>query len=313
MSDVQRGMVGKTIRRNIKQTIGAWLKQFDQEKDKDLIEAIERDYIVTGGAIASMLLGDMPNDWDIYFKTQETARLVALHYVNNYREKVDKFGDGSMIEVKGNDTDGVSIVIKSAGFVGSVENEQDGYQYFEGSPQGDAEQYVDKILDKAEDKKIEKHAVAYISSNAITLNNNIQIILRFTGEPETIHKNFDFVHATCYYTKELGLVLNPDALEALLQRKLVYVGSRFPVCSLFRIRKFLSRGFTISAGEIFKIAWDVNKLDLEDRHVLEDQLMGVDQAYFSEIIEILNKDSNRKLDRTYLFELINRVFEEGIK
>jgi hypothetical protein len=78
---------------------------------------------------------------------------------------------------------------------------------------------------------------------------------------------------------------------------------------MFRLKKFIKRGWTITAGEMLKIAWDINKLDLNDRLVLQDQLTGVDAAYFRQIIDLLNKD-DKPIERTYLFELINRIFDE---
>ena len=60
---------------------------------------------------------------------------------------------------------------------------------------------------------------------------------------------------------------------------------------------------------MFKIAYDAAQLDLNDVSVLQDQLTGVDAAYFGEVIAVLKKDCNKNIDRTYLFELINRVFD----
>ena len=147
-----------------------------------------------------------------------------------------------------------------------------------------------------------------ITSNAITLANNVQVVLRFVGPAEEIHKNYDFVHATNYYTSEKGLVLHQAALESILARELKYVGSLYPVCSIFRIKKFINRGWTITAGETLKILFDVHKLDLCNIEVLKDQLTGVDTTYFEAMIHSL-RANERNIDRHYLFEVINRVFD----
>ena len=117
------------------------------------------------------------------------------------------------------------------------------------------------------------------------------------------------MHTTNYYTEAEGLVLNIDAVISTITKELRYVGSRYPICSLFRIRKFLKREWTITAAELFKISWDINKLELENFDVLQEQLVGVDAAYFQEIISILKKEyeSGKPLERTYLFELLARV------
>lgn len=60
------------------------------------------------------------------------------------------------------------------------------------------------------------------------------------------------------------------------------------------------------------MAFQVSKLDLEDPEVLEDQLIGVDIAYFKEILNILQEDRETKgiktIDSTYLMEIIDRIF-----
>ena len=89
-----------------------------------------------------------------------------------------------------------------------------------------------------------------------------------------------------------------------MSRELKYVGSMFPVCSIFRIRKFIKRGWVITAGEIFKICYDISKLNFEDSNVMKEQLTGVDVAYFLEVIDKLNQDKQNgvDIDRTYIFK-----------
>jgi hypothetical protein len=45
----------------------------------------------------------------------------------------------------------------------------------------------------------------FLSQNAISLTEDLQIVLRFSGNVTQIHKTFDFVHATNYFTFEEGL------------------------------------------------------------------------------------------------------------
>ncbi|HXJ41375.1 MAG TPA: hypothetical protein VNH18_18985, partial [Bryobacteraceae bacterium] len=58
---------------------------------------------------------------------------------------------------------------------------------------------------------------------------------------------------------------------------------------LFRLRKFIKRGWSINAGQILKIAFQVSELDLNNLEVLEDQLTGVDVAYFVQLITKLKE------------------------
>lgn len=298
---VKRGFKRKTIVQAITEKMDEWLKTID---DETLRADVEQNYIVTGGCITSMLVGDTVNDYDVYFRNVDVAKSVADYYLKAYvtTAKISEIE----ARVKG---DGVSIMVKSAGILSEGQEGEgglDGYQYFESLPPSQAREYL-RYQKKAEAEK--GYTAQFITSNAISLNNDVQLILRFTGEPDEIHKNYDFVHATNWFTKHDGLTLRPEAMEATLARELKYVGSRYPICSMFRLKKFIRRGWTITAGEMLKIAWDINALDLSDRNTFYDQLCGVDAAYFHEIISALKGTEN--IDRTYLFELINRVFDEA--
>jgi hypothetical protein len=149
----------------------------------------------------------------------------------------------------------------------------------------------------------------FISTNAITLSDKIQIVLRFYGDADTIHENYDFVHCTNYWTSREGaLTLRQPALEALLSKELKYVGSKYPVCSVIRLRKFIRRDWTINAGQILKMMMQISELDLTDPKVLEDQLTGVDSAYFLEIMTKVRENDPDKVNASYLVEIIDRMF-----
>ena len=295
----EHGFKRKTIIQNISRKMDRWIKSIE---DEELREKVKLDYIVTGGAIASMLLGELPNDYDVYFKTPEVALALVKYYFNRLIPDNTKVGriDAKIV---GNS---IKVLIKSVGIARSEDDNFKDYDYFEAGNGDNIESYLDK--ESFKDKK--HYTIAMISSNAISLHGDIQIITRFIGNPEEIHKNYDFVHVTNWYTHTEGLVLYADALEAILAKELRYVGSLYPICTMFRIKKFLQRGWSITAGEMLKIAWDINKLDLEDMGVFYEQLVGCDAAYFHEIIEILKKNIDRSLDRSYLHELINRVFDK---
>jgi hypothetical protein len=166
----------------------------------------------------------------------------------------------------------------------------------------------DEALSIISDKDKPKYRVAFVSSNAITLTDKIQLITRFFGSPESILASYDFIHCTNYWTSwDNTTHLNQGALEALLAKELRYIGSKYPICSLFRLRKFIKRGFYINAGHILKIALQIGELDLKNATVLRDQLIGVDCTYFRQVIERLS-DSDQ-FDSTRLIEIINEVFD----
>ena len=58
---------------------------------------------------------------------------------------------------------------------------------------------------------------------------------------------------------------------------------------LFGPWKYLERGYHINAGQYVKMCFQLNELDLKDVKVLEDQLTGVDTAYFKMMVDAIQK------------------------
>lgn len=293
---------------------------FPNKEDRDKIlyfwNSIYNNVLVSGGCIASMILGEEVNDYDIYFMDRNVAFKVASYYLRDMiaRGKLEETSKVPSCLIRDNSTGGVDILIKSMGVVGENTKATISYDYFEGNgTTDDADDIIEDFLKgyKAETKSSkDKYIVQFMTSNAITLRDDIQLIFRFCGNSEEIHKNFDFAHCMNYWTVEEGLVYKQEALVALLERRLYYHGSLFPLAAMFRIRKFLSRGFHISAGEIVKMSYDISKLDLDSPKVLQDQLLGCDYAYFSQVVNIL-KNRKEGVDRTYLFQLLDQAFGDG--
>lgn len=314
-------MKKKTIGRIINKKMSEWWRTIE---DADLRDRVKKSTIVTGGCIASMLLCEQVNDFDIYFKDKETAFAVAKYYVGQFEIK-NKSGIECglhVIEEEGR----IKIVVQSAG-IASEQGTQQPYEYFEANPEASTAgaDYVSEVMQdpgQIEDAYQEREAKVldqdddgpayrpvFISTNAITLSNRVQIVLRFFGEPEEIHKNYDFVHCTNYWSSWDGLLkLHQPALESLLAKELRYVGSKYPICSLFRLRKFIARGWTINAGQVLKISLQISELDLSDIKVLEDQLTGVDVAYFVQLVKALKEKDPEKVNAAYLVEILDRMF-----
>jgi len=311
------GFKAKTIKAVISKKIQKWL---DSIEDESLREQASKNVIVTGGSIVSMLLGEKINDFDIYFRDHDTTLKVAQYYVGRFKDHKGKTDFALFVT----DEDGrVKIQAKSAG-VASENTPVGNYKYFEGFPDNQGSDYISKVMDNPadiedthEDTQIEisknpdegKFRPVFLSSNAITLSDKIQLVLRFYGEPDEIHENYDFVHCTSYWQSWDGkLVLRPEALESCLSRELKYVGSKYPVCSVVRLRKFISRGWRINAGQILKMSMQISALDLTNLDTLEDQLTGVDTAYFLQVIDRLREKDPEKVNTAYLVEILDRMF-----
>jgi hypothetical protein len=62
-----------------------------REKVKYLISIVGSHYddmYLTGGAVASLLQGETPKDWDIYFRTEEAQKEVISTFVNSFSDEI---------------------------------------------------------------------------------------------------------------------------------------------------------------------------------------------------------------------------------
>ena len=308
-------MKSKTIKKVIGDKINKWISTIE---DESLRVACKRDFIVTGGSIASMLLREDVNDFDVYFKTKDTVEKLSNYYVNKINKEYINNISNSHISVVN------SSNIPEKSYESSVEVSQ-WKQFKEGLIRSGEERikvYIPHIgywrkSDERHSKNIEEpkedsFEPIYLTENAITLSDDVQLVIRFFGDVEKIHENYDFAHATSYFHYDGGykLVLRNKSMEALLTKELIYIGSKYPLTSIIRTKKFVKRGFSISAGTYLKILWQVAELDLKDPIVLQEQLMGVDVAYFSLLIEVLTNVDPSKLTYNFISTIIDKVFNE---
>ncbi len=297
----------KTIRRELDKKFKRFLESID---DAQVKEHVKKNTIITGGCIASMLIGEKVNDYDLYFRDKETTAIVAGYYAKKFKEHSSASNKPAMEVI--DDNGRIKIMVKSAG-IASSEEPTAVYRYFETLPTTEADragEYINDIakgLEKSD--KDEKYKPVFLSSNAITLSGDIQLVIRFYGSPTDIHDNFDFIHCTNYWTSwDNKLELNKDALSSLITKELRYMGSKYPLCSIIRTRKFIRRDWTVNAGQYLKMAMQLNNLDLSDIKILEEQLIGVDAAYFMEVMSKLKEKGMDKVDSAYLVEVIDRIF-----
>lgn len=289
-------MNSKNIGKALKKKLDDWVSNIE---DKEVKQIIVDNAIITGGALVSLLNNEQPNDYDVYFKTEKSCQSVAEYYAGVWN-KTHK--DKSDVEIK-NDGGRITAFIQSRGVV-----MEDGENGIDDETEPDVSE---TDVEQREEKP--KYRPRYFSTNAISLSDKIQLVIRFYGSIDDIHTNYDFVHCTCSYDyKENKVNLPVKALESIINKELIYSGSKYPLCSIIRTRKFIERGWHINAGQYLKMCLQLNELNLKDMNVFKDQLAGVDSAYFAEAIAtIMSKQEKNplfKVDNTYLFEVINRIF-----
>lgn len=286
-------------------------------QDASTRDLVKKNAMITGGSIVSLLCGERVNDFDFYFRNMTTVEAVARYYVAQFLSLNPNVDVIPEVVVEGSR---VRIFIKSAGMA-SETHDGTKYEYFEMRPDGEGQDYVESLTEAISDQTASeaegdakpKYRPVFLSDNAITLSDKCQLVIRFYGEPEEVHKNYDFVHATNYWTAwDNKLVLRPAAMESILAKELYYVGSLYPLASVIRTRKFLKRGWHINAGQFLKMCFQISELNLSDTGVLQEQLTGVDAAYFMEIIDYCKKRQEQepdfKVTMPYLCAIVDRVF-----
>ena len=284
-------------------------------------QVLLKNSIVTGGCIASMLLKEKVNDYDIYFDSLP-ALVEVMEYFGNktgalYLAAFDENAEipgNSRVELPSDDDEEndfiVPIPVRGNGMKFAL------YSSITGLRDNTNVKYISLYYKDigywaASDKEKEdglSHTIRFASANAITLTEKVQLVFRFFGPPEEIHRNYDFVHATNYWTYNTGLITNTEALEAILARELIYKGSRFPLASIFRTRKFIQRGWTLHIANYVKMAFQLNDLDLTNIHTLREQLTGVDAAYLNGLIWQCEK-SNEPITSSYVCELVDKLLK----
>jgi hypothetical protein len=285
--------------------------------DPEIRKLVDEHGMITGGSIVSLLLGERVNDYDYYFDDFTALVKIAGYFVDQFKGLNPEKEIPAILQVDV-PSQRVSIKIKSAGVISEASDKD--YQYFESRPEEEGMSYVEKVVSAADEENAEhiddtkpKYRPIFMSSNAITLSGKVQLVIRFHGNPDEIHKNYDFIHCCNYWIAKTGqLTLNPAALESILAKQLTYQGSLYPVCSVIRMRKFLKMGWYINAGQILKMLFQISQLDLTNIAVLEEQLTGVDAAYFFQVIEYCKKrqeeDKEFKVTVPYLVSIIDKIF-----
>lgn len=294
----------KTIRKIIETKMLDWLSTIT---DEELRKKLKSKILVSGGSITSLFFNEKVNDFDVYIMDRNVLVELINYYTKPYGKEIvilKGWEKTSLLERarEQNENDNMFSV--------AIENLKDEQvKLFLGGGAGRKVNEGKEEHDGAHTTEKPKYFPKFFSPNAISLSNDVQIVVRFWDVAEEIHKTFDFIHATNYFTFDDGLVNNKEALESILTKQLKYQGSLYPLTTIIRIKKFVKRGWNISAGEMLKVMFQISELDLKDPNVLEEQLVGVDVAYFAKLIEILRGIDNPDMTSSYLNTLIDKVFD----
>ena len=319
-------MQRKTIEKVIRKKLNEWLESIT---DKELSKQVKENLLLSGGSICNLFMGQEVNDYDIYLKDMD----VLVKLVEYYKS----ICNANIIIMDGRKKDDYTRLCsnldytelnKSIGLDLSEEKMEKSHAQYDVAVRNlkptQVKLYIPHgtggldVKDESEDWYSRmgidepKYYPLFISPNAISLSDDIQIVTRFTGDAEAIHKTFDFIHATNYFTFKDGLVTNLRAMESIITKTLYYQGSFYPLTSIIRVKKFIGRQWKISAGEMLKIMFQLSQLNLNDPDVLEDQLIGVDVAYFGILINVLRGyyEKGESITSERLSTIIDRIFND---
>ena len=162
--------------------VNQWLDSIDNE---ELRNTFAENVLVAGGSIGSLIRNETPNDYDLFFRNQETVNLIS-----NYYQQYDNSGNFRIIT---------------------------------------------------------------ITENAVTFENGIQLILKYSGDLKQLWNNFDFRHTKIgfdYRTKQIQYD-NQAVLDSINTRELFYeaffnrdLGNLD--LTLKRVRKRINEGWGIN-------------------------------------------------------------------
>lgn len=158
------------------------------------------------------------------------------------------------------------------------------------------------------------YAQTWSTNNACTLNHKetkkeIQVIYKFSGDPEFILSTFDFTivqGAYCY--AQAKFVLADRFLTDIASRRLIFTNtSRYPICALYRTKKYQARGYSLGGTTMVAIALAIHRLTIHTYADLKDQLMGIDTSIFRLLTEPF--EDAKKFEASEFLQYWHETFE----
>lgn len=259
----------KGIKAKIRAKMDDFLLSIKNEKIRELFK--EHSY-VAGGAIASLLQGEEPSDYDIYFKNSTACAAAAEEFI--FYESICE----SIIELPNQ----VALIV----------------------PGG--------MVNQSEIEGVKYHPIVLTENAiTLTDGIQIILRFVGIGESLIQNFDFLHCQ-TLYDYKTNEILMSEEVEKAVQNKRLIFTGSHYPLASLVRTRKFVKREYKINAGQYVKIALELNRFDLKDPRVLREQLVGVDLMLFADLLSLMEKEQLDETDKKRmenLFSLIDKGFE----
>ena len=187
-----------------------------------------------------------------------------------------------------------------------------------------------KIVDELKKLDFEVKVVSHNAYSLVRKQNSkenkkkikIQIIKYERFCNKNIQRTFDYFDFHCcmgaYSFKHKEFYLDKFFLTDNIEKRLRFnPGTEYPICSLYRTKKYQKRRYMLSGIEMIKIALAINNLQMKTYKDLKQQLMGIDTQFLSPLTSKLLDDENQKYDfskfREELANFYNDYYEKTIE
>jgi hypothetical protein len=139
----------------------------------------------------------------------------------------------------------------------------------------------------------------------------VQLVKVLTGTPAEVIDSFDFTICQAAFDLDDGFIVGADFFQHLAQRRLVFnINAEYPICSLYRVRKFIKRGFHFSGIEAIKLGLRIQALKIETYADLRKQLMGIDTLFLRDLTDALKGQDEKQYNLNEFLDTLNAWLEK---
>jgi hypothetical protein len=166
---------------------------------------------------------------------------------------------------------------------------------------------------KINDRKLDSPDFCSLLADSFKINGiDYQLIKKIYGSESNVIKQFDFSVCTCAYDpRKSEFYLHDKFFENLSTRTLVFdINAKYPISSLYRVKKYLQKGYQLPAVELIKIALSINNLNMSSYKDLRDQLEGIDTLFLKSVTDAFLDKEDDGYDFANAIEFIEKVLNE---
>lgn len=177
-------------------------------------------------------------------------------------------------------------------------------------------------------KKDHSFKLIFESENAVLFKHEetkqkFQVILCYFYNEEdipSVYNLFDFTVCMAAYSFEMDAFYFHERFLCDLAQQRIYFSNKspYPINALYRVKKYISKGFSIAGSELVKIALAIQALKIRTILDLKKHLMGIDTVLIKSLLTDMNMKDDEKYDYNifienlllHIDETYNKLFED---